>query len=168
MQKLQVAKVLKPQGIKGEIKVELFLTDLNFWHCLKNFEIDGNVFNITSFRAFKKFGFIATKEILTRNDAEMYRNKILIANKPKNNEDDEYFIEDLENCCVVDEEQNILGYVESVEKYSSTPIINILISGSLRSFPFLKEVIKKVEIKNKKIVVYKNKLNEVIVWKLMF
>ena len=168
MQKLEIAKVLKPQGIKGEIKVRLYLSDLNFWHSLKVFEMDGKTFNITSFRAQKEFGFIGTEEIKTRNEAETYRNKLLFAEKPKANEDGEYFISDLENCCVVDENNNIIGYVESVEKYSQTPIINILLNGGIKSFPFLKEVIKQVNIKDKKIIVRKDKLDEVIVWKLMF
>ena len=165
MQKIQIAKVLKPQGIKGEIKVELYLSDLNFWRSLKSFEIDGKTYNISSFRSQKNFGFIGTREILTRNDAETFRNKILQVEKPTNNSEDEFFISDLENCCVVDEKGNILGYVESVERYSATPIINLMLNGGIKSFPFLKEVIKKVDIKNKKIVVFKNKLEEVIVWK---
>ena len=163
MPKIKIAKVLKPQGIKGEIKVELYLSDLNFWHSLQQFEIENKIFNITSFRSQKNYGYLATKEILTRNDAETFRNKVLVAEKPNLTENGEYFIEDLENCCVVDENDNILVYVESVEKYSSTPIINIMLNGGVKSFPFLKEVIKKVDIKNKKIVVIKQKLDEVIV-----
>ena len=165
MQKIEIAKVLKPQGIKGEIKVELYLSNLDFWRSLKKFEIDGKVYTITTFRSQKNFGYIGTQEIQTRNDAETFRNKVLMVEKPKNNEEDEYFIEDLENCCVVDEKSNIVGYVESVEKYSQTPIINVLINGGIKSFPFLKDVIKQVDIKNKKIIVKKPKLDEVIVWK---
>ena len=30
MQKIEIAKVLKPQGIKGEIKVECFTSDIEF------------------------------------------------------------------------------------------------------------------------------------------
>lgn len=163
MQKIQIAKVLKPQGIKGEIKVELFLSDLDFWRSLKSFEIEGKIYNITTIRFQKNYGFIGTKEIVDRNDAETFRNKILMVEKPKNNSTDEFFIADLENCCVVDENNNIIGYVESVEKYSTTPIINVLINGSVKSFPFLKTVIKNVDINNKRIIVIKQKLSEVIV-----
>ena len=163
MQKIEIAKVLKPQGIKGEIKVEFFLTDLNFWYSLKNFEIDEKVFNITSFRSQKNFGFIGTKEIKTRNDAETFRNKVLKVDKPKINVEGEYFISDLENCCVVDEKDNIMGYIESVEKYSTVPIINITLNGGVKSFPFLKTVIKNVDLNNKKVIVFKQKLDEVIV-----
>ena len=41
MSKLQIAKVLKPQGIKGEIKVELFTSDFDF---VKKFKISFWVF----------------------------------------------------------------------------------------------------------------------------
>ena len=35
MQKIEIAKVLKPQGIKGEIKVECFISDIDFLKNLK-------------------------------------------------------------------------------------------------------------------------------------
>lgn len=165
MNLLQIAKVLKPQGIKGEIKVELFTSDLKFLKSLKLFKIDDKDYSIKSIRFQQKYAYIATNEIQTRNDAELLRNKILCAPKPQNETDkeDEYYISDLENCTVVDENDNIIGYVESVEKYTSTPIINILLGGAVRSFPFIKAVLKHVNVSEKKIVVYKDKLQEVIV-----
>ena len=96
---LQIAKVLKPQGIKGEIKVELFTSDLNFVKQQKTFEIDGCVYNVKSIRIQQKYAYIQTNEILTRNDAELFRNKILCVKKPSNAQqpEDEYYISDLEN-----------------------------------------------------------------------
>lgn len=165
MNLLQIAKVLKPQGIKGEIKVELFTSDLDFLKKLKSFKIDDKDYSIKSIRFQQKYAYIATNEIQTRNDAELFRNKVLCAPKPQDEieKKDEYYISDLENCTVVDEDDNIIGYVESVEKYTSTPIINILLGGAVRSFPFIKAVLKQVDIKEKKIVVFKDKLQEVIV-----
>ena len=164
MNLLQIAKVLKPQGIKGEIKVELYTSDIEFLKSLKTFKIDGKDYSIKSIRFQQKYAYIATLEVETRNDAELLRNKILCAPKPQEEQkEDEYYISDLENCTVVDENDNIVGYVESVEKYTSTPIINILLGGAVRSFPFIKAVLKQVDTKEKKIVVFKDKLQEVIV-----
>lgn len=165
MNLLQIAKVLKPQGIKGEIKVELYTSDLDFLKKLKSFKINEKDYSIKSIRFQQKYAYIATNEVLTRNDAELLRNKILCAPKPQGDEEkeDEFYISDLENCTVIDENDNIVGYVESVEKYTSTPIINILLGGAVRSFPFIKAVLKQVDIKEKKIIVYKDKLQEVIV-----
>ena len=167
MSDLQIAKVLKPQGIKGELKVELFTSDTDFVKKQKSFEIDGVVYTIKSIRIQQKYAYIQTNEILSRNDAELFRNKILSVEKPAEvlGQDDEYYISDLENCCVVDENDKIVGYVESVEKYGTVPTINILLGGSIRSFPFLKRILKEVDIQNKKIVVFKDLLQEVLIWK---
>ena len=166
MQKIEIAKVLKPQGIKGEIKVECFTSDLDFLKSLKTFYIGEQAYTINKIRFSDKYAFIATEEVVDRNQAELLRNKILFAEKElATAEEGEYFISDLENCCVVDENSNIIGYVESVEKYGSADIINILLGGAIKSFPFLNHLIKEVNINDKKIVVYKDKLDEVLVWK---
>jgi len=164
MQKVEFAKVLKPQGIKGEIKVETFVSDKQFLLNLKQFFINDNVYTIKNIRLNDKYAYILTLEITDRNMAETLRNCVLCADKDLlTAQEDEYFISDLEDCCVVDEDDNILGYVESIEKYATTNIVNILLGGAVHSFPFLKSVLKQVDIKNKKIVVFKDKLNEVLV-----
>ncbi|MBQ3213565.1 MAG: 16S rRNA processing protein RimM [Clostridia bacterium] len=166
MQKIEIAKVLKPQGIKGEIKVECFTSDLDFLKNLKEFYIQDTLYKILKIRFSGKYAFITVDGLTDRNAAELLRNKVLLAEKSlaeASSSDDEYFISDLEDCCVVDENGNIVGYVESVEKYGSADIINILLGGAIRSFPFLKSVLKEVDIKEKKIVVFKNKLDEVLI-----
>ena len=164
MQKIEFAKVLKPQGIKGEVKVENFISDLDFLHALKQFYIGDVIYNIKKMRTDGKYAYILTEEITDRNHAELLRNRVLFADKELLiAKDDEFFISDLEDCCVVDEENNIIGYVESIEKYGSADIVNILLGGALKSFPFLKAILKEVDVKNKKIVVYKDKLEEVLV-----
>jgi len=166
MQKIEIAKVLKPQGIKGEIKVECFISDFDFLKSLKTFYIEDNLYNIQKIRFQDKYAYIATKEVLDRNQAELLRNKVLTTDKALvTTQEDEFFISDLEDCCVVDELDNIIGYVESVEKYGSADIINILLGGAVKSFPFLKSILKKVDIKEKKIIVFKEKLEEVLIWK---
>ena len=170
MNMLQVAKVLKPQGIKGEIKVELFTSDIDFIKKQKTFEIDGQTYNVKNIRIQQKYAYIQTEEILSRNDAELFRNKIISVKRPAQTQEpeDEYYISDLENCCVVDENDKIVGYVESVEKYGAVPTINILLGGAIRSFPFLKRILKDVDIQNKKIVVFKDLLEEVLIWKSIY
>lgn len=166
MLNLEIAKVLKPQGIKGEIKVECYTSNLDFLRSLKKFSIDGAIYNILSIRIQNKFAYIKTQEINSMNEAETLRGKILIVPKPEdeNNSDlFEFFIEDLEDCRIEDENGNLIGFIDSVEKYGSADIINVKLGGATRSFPFLKGVFKTVDTKNKVIVVFKQKLDEVLV-----
>lgn len=161
---IEIAKILKPQGLRGEMKISMYVHDLGFWSNLKTVYIDGYEHDVVKFRCYKGFGYIVLEDVTTCEQAEMFRNITLAVPKEQIPlSDGEYLISDLENCTVVDEQENIIGYVESVEQYGSAYIINILKNGGLRSFPFLNEVIKNVNIQSKKIVVFKNKLDEVLV-----
>lgn len=161
---IEIAKILKPQGLRGEMKISLFVHDLSFWSNLKSVFIDGFDHDVVKFRYYKGFGYITLDDVATCEQAEMFRNVSLQVPKEQIPvADGEYLISDLENCSVVDEEERLVGYVESVEQYGSAYIINVLKQGAVRSFPFLNEVVKAVDIKNKKIVVFKNKLDEVLV-----
>ena len=161
---IEIAKILKPQGLRGEMKISMYVHDLGFWSNLKTVYIDGYEHDVVKFRYYKGFGYIVLEDVTTCEQAEMFRNITLTVPKEQIPlADGEYLISDLENCTVIDEQENIIGYVESVEQYGSAYIINILKNGGLRSFPFLNEVIKNVNIQSKKIVVFKNKLGEVLV-----
>lgn len=166
MSNLEIAKVLKPQGIKGEIKVESYTSNLSFLMSLKNFNIEEKTYNVLSIRIQDKYAYIKTKEINSIEEAEKLRNKILIVQKEETQEDDfEFFIQDLEDCRIEDEYGNLIGFIDSVEKYGSADIINIKLGGGTRSFPFLKSIFQNIDVKNKIIKVYKQKLEEVIVWR---
>ena len=48
MDLLKIAKVLKPQGIKGEMKLEPIIKDMDFFKTLKYVIINGKTYNIKS------------------------------------------------------------------------------------------------------------------------
>jgi len=161
---IEVAKVLKPHGIKGEIKLEPYTFDEKFWKSAKNLVIGDKNFEIEYCKFYKNFVYIKPIEISSMDEAELFRGKVVFGNKENLTlSQDEYLVEDLEGCCVVDENGEMVGFVDSVEKYSSTSIINILLGGAVHSFPFLDRVVKMVDIENKKIVVFRNLLDEVLV-----
>lgn len=161
---IEVAKVLKPHGLHGEIKLEPYTFDNLFWKRVKTLTISNTLYSVKSTRLYKDFVYVLLEEVSTCEQADLLRNMQVFANKAELSVSrDEYLISDLEACVVVDEKDNILGYVDSVEKYGSADIINILIGGGLHSFPFLERVIKDVDVAQKKIVVYKDKFDEVLV-----
>jgi 16S rRNA processing protein RimM len=161
---IEIAKILKPQGLKGEVKVECFSHDLDFWRALKAVQIDGKNFDVENVRFYKGFGFLKLVDVNSIEEAEKLRNKkIFVARKTLETKDDEFLISDLQGCTIFDENGKTVGIVESIEKYGSADIINFLSAGARRSFPFLSQVVKSVDINAKKIVVFSQKLKEVIV-----
>jgi len=161
---IEIAKVLKPQGLQGEIKVECFTHDLDFWRSLKNVVILNESFEVKNVRFYKNFGYLRLLKLDSIEQVEKFRNKIVFADeKNLETQEDEFLIADLENCEMVDENGKFIGVIESVEKYATVDIINYMVGGARRSFPFLKKVIKKVDIKNKKLVIFRKILNEVAI-----
>lgn len=163
---IEVAKILKPHGLKGELKLSPYTYDEKFWKKVKTLYIDNSAYTVNSSRLYKEFVYISLSEINDCNTAESFRGRVILASKSDLSlNEDEYLISDLEGCAVVDEFGKLIGYVESIEKYGSADIINLISNGARRSFPFLEKVIKNVDIQNKKVVVYKDKIEEVLIWK---
>ncbi len=161
---IEIAKVLKPQGLQGEIKVECFTHDLDFWRSLKNVVILNESFEVKNVRFYKNFGYLRLLKLDSIEQVEKFRNKIVFADeKNLETQEDEFLIADLENCEMVDENGKFVGVIESVEKYATVDIINYMVGGARRSFPFLKKIIKNVDIKNKKLVIFRKILNEVAI-----
>ncbi len=161
---VEIAKILKPQGLKGEMKLDLFLKDEQTWKKITQVRLSGTDYMVKSIRFYKGFGYILLCGIDTIDIAEKFRNRCIFVDKSQLETDkNEYLIDDLIGCELRDKLDNFVGVVESVECYGATNIINILNCGAMHSFPFLKKVLVDVDVKNKKIVVDEEKLKEVMI-----
>lgn len=160
---LKVGKILKTQGLKGEIRVfsttsfkdirykkgnELFilLKDGTYKKVIVNsFYSKGENLDVISFKNYDSIESI-----------EPFIGLELCALKDENILfDDEYFYEDLKDCKIFDEEKNELGTVTSVEEFPAQETLKIL--GNNKKFfyvPFNDFFIKEVDIKNKIIIIH--------------
>lgn len=158
MEKIIIAKVLKPQGIKGELKCKP-LTDENFFQNLKEVFIQDKRYEVLS--SIYRFGYvyITINGINTRNDAEKFRNKELYADRALFS--NALLISDLENCKLIDEFSNELGVISGIEQYGSADILDIkLNSGKQCSVAVVEGLILKVLPKEKIVVVERLKFEE--------
>ena len=161
---IALAKILKPCGIKGEMKCQPYVKDASFWKDLKEVEIDSKPYSVISTRFYKDFLYILLSGVSSMNDAESFVGLEIMGDENSiSRSDGEYLICDLEGCEIVSESGEKLGFVDSVEKYGSADIINIKKMGAIYSFPFLKSIIKSIDVDGKLITVYKEKLDEVLV-----
>ena len=154
-----VGQVLKPQGIKGEIKVKSVSPDPKRFKTLKKIYIQKEnleTYSIESVRISNKFVFLKLSEINNREDTEKLRGcDILIEESDLINLlPGEYFIHDLIGCQVITEEGLKLGELIDVSQYSSNDVYVVKNeAGKELLIPATKEVIKQVDIVQKKIIV---------------
>lgn len=165
MDKLTIAEVLKPQGIRGELKIKTFTDFPEDVKAFKTVYIDDVPHKILSFRVGTDgAAYIGLRGIPDRNAAELFRGKLLKGDRddaPALN-DGQYYIVDIIGLSCETEDGEELGTVKDISNFSSD-IYTIEKAGKKILFPAVKGVIKKVDLQAKKIIVDKKIFDEIAV-----
>lgn len=158
--KYVVGQVLKPQGIKGEVKVLSVSPNPERFKTLKQVFFEKDIiqtYSIETVRISDKFVFLKLKGIDNRDDCEKLRGcdvlidaKDLIDLKPG-----EHFVHDLIGCQVVTDAGVLLGKLVEISQFTSNDVYVVKNeAGNEILLPATKEVIKQVEVENKRIIVH--------------
>ena len=160
--RIVVAIVLKPQGIRGEIKVKALTDSADALMAFKSILIDGAEYSVLSVRAQGEFAFLSLKGIADRNAAELLRGKNIEVERSDMPDlpDGRYYIGDLIGCTVVNERGDILGIVEDVTP-AKTDIFTLKKDAKTIMFPAADGVISEVDEKLKRITVNAKRFKEV-------
>ncbi len=154
-----VGYILKPQGIKGELKVQSVSPDPERFKSLKKIFIERETpetYLVESVRISDRFVFLKLKGIDSRSNAEILRGaEILIRDEDVIElKHDEYFVHDLIGCRVVDEQNNMIGKLTGIMQNTSNDIY-VLIAPDGREvlIPAIREVVREIKLKNKQITI---------------
>ena len=111
--------------------------------------------NVIKFRQNGPFDFLKVNELNTPEEIKLIKGYEIHAIKDEISlEKGMYFYSDLKGCEVVDINNNILGIVKEVEEYPAQLTLRVGREGSKDFFvPFVKQFIKSVDIKNKRILI---------------
>jgi len=156
-----IGYISKPQGIRGEVKVEPVTPNPKRFNRLKKVHLQlqdkPRTYSIEKIRVSGRFVYIKFSGINSRDDADLLRNaEVLIEEKdliqPAQNE---YFIHDLIGCQVVSENNDEIGVLSDVIQMSSNDVYLVRSSnGDELLLPATREVIKIVDIKQKRIIIH--------------
>ena len=78
---LTIGKVLKPRGLKGELKIEIYSSDSARFSRLKKLKIDGIEYAVEHISPEGAVGYVTLTGIDTVEKAELLRNKLITANR---------------------------------------------------------------------------------------
>ncbi len=161
---ISIAAVLKPQGIRGEVKVKAFLDDAELLKTFKYVYVGNESYDVLSVRAQGEFAYIALKGIADRNAAELLRGKEITVEKSDLPAPPEgrYYIADLTGCEVVFQSGESVGKVVAVTP-AKTDIYTLETQKGELNFAAADGVIESVDIERKQIVVNRKKFREVSV-----
>lgn len=159
---ITIGKVLCPWGVKGQVKVEPLTDDITRYQKLKSIfvEEDGalKAYDIESVIFLKKrFVVLKLQGIDTVDSAESFRNRYIMVHRkdavklPKGH----YFICDIIGMEVYNEEDGILlGCIKDVIKTGANDVYVVeLQSGRELLIPAIREVVKSIDLENKKMTV---------------
>ena len=165
MERLIIGEVLKPQGIRGELKVKTFTDSPADVKEFKTVYIDDTPYKILSFRVGPDgAAYMGLRGIPDRNAAELFRGKKLEGDREDAPplEEGRYYIVDILGLSCETESGEFLGTVKEISTLSSD-IYTLEKDGKRILFPAVKGVLKKVDIENGKIIVDKAVFDEIAV-----
>lgn len=149
MEKILIGKYVKTHGIKGEIRIK---SNINYKEKVfkigNTLIIDNQEFIINTYRVHQEYDMVTFKGITNINDIINLKGSLVYINKDLINlVEDEYLDIDLINLDVY-MKSNLVGKVKDI-RYITKDKKLLVVNSSLVPF----ELIKKIDLKNKKIII---------------
>lgn len=150
-----VGKALRPRGLKGELRFELYTSDPARFRSVQQFKLGDTAFDVEKISVEGDFAYIKFVGIDTVEVAETYRGKNLYANRsvlPKLSGDRVYIADIMGADVIVD--GDIIGELVDVLQYGSADVYVVKLkdrSGTV-NFPALKEVVRSYDVENGEII----------------
>lgn len=161
---LIIGKIVKAQGIKGEVKIIPITDDVLRFNKLKKATVKGQEMTVESSRVQNDCAYVKFKDVDTRNDAELLQNEyVSVAREdavklPENT----WFIVDILGSKVFVDDKEI-GTLTDVMQNAAVDVYVVSDGKSETMFPALKDLIKKVDINKKTITLDGKRFKEVAV-----
>lgn len=156
----KIGQIVNTNGLKGVLKIKPFTDNIKKFEELKTIYIDKNgkliEFEIEKVRYNKQMVMLKFKGINSIEDAEQYRNLYVAIKRNQEEElkENSYYIVDLLKCEVFTDEGKFLGKMVDVFPTGSNDVYVVKNDeGKEILLPAISDVIKIVDIKNKKITV---------------
>ena len=156
---LSIGQIVNIHGFKGEVKVYPLTDDMSRFKMLKEVYVEENAqlvkYEIEGLKFLSNTVAIKLKGIDTEEAANKLRNFYMKVDRksavklPKGS----YFICDLIDLEVFDEKGLLLGTIRDILQTGSNDVYVIKTNGDDLLVPALKQVVKEIDIKNRKIVV---------------
>lgn len=158
MEFIKIGNVANVHGIKGELSIYPYTDDINNFCDYKKIYIGENKqeFIVSRSRPNKNMVIMQVKGIASRDEALKYKTLDIYIDKSqlKDLDDDTFYISDLIGLEVIDNvSSDVLGTLTNVFQNPANDIYEVKNGNEVFYIPAIRQVVKKIDIKNKKIYV---------------
>ncbi|SHJ42788.1 16S rRNA processing protein RimM [Hathewaya proteolytica DSM 3090] len=153
---LVIGEICKPHGVKGEVKVFSLTDNLSRFKELESVLINNKEYAIESCKLQSDRVILKLEGVNSMDEAERFRNAKIMVNREHGIEldEDSYYIADLIDCKVFDENRLYIGVLEEVIETGSNDVY--LVKDDKKKeilVPAIASIVKSVDIKNEEIVI---------------
>ena len=162
--RLAIAKITKPHGIKGEVRVTVLLDSPELFCRVKTAYLEDMKVRISA-RNAGDAAIVRIQNVLTRDDAELLRGKTLYVDREDADrlKENEYFVDDLVGLTLYAGERKI-GVITEIYKGGRTADVIEIGGDKGVMIPYLKRLAAVVSLEEKKMVVDEKVFEEVAVY----
>lgn len=165
--RLKVAKILKPQGLNGLVKLETYTDSLERFNKLKSVYVNNKKEEISSCKISNGTVYISFKNYIDRTmleKANIVGHYIYIDRKDGIKDKDRYYIVDLIGLDIL-VDNNKIGKLEEILQQGATDIYIVRLNDKKQMlFPALLKVLKEVNIEKGYIALDEEVLKEIAVY----
>jgi len=167
---ITIGQIIKPQGLKGLVKVKAITDDPQRFKRLKAVYVDTVHTPIEQVSFMGDFVVLKLQGVNDRNTAENLRGRLLSINKADAIDPGEgYFIADLIGAHVLDDSGKILGTILDINSFGSADVVECKYIDDSKNekrfrFPHLKHLVKNVDIAAKTFTVFSDYFVGVVVY----
>ena len=167
---VRIGIIAKPQGIRGEVKINSLTERLERFLDLKEIYLEDKGeylhFNVKGTRLAGECAFLFLEKIYSRTDAELIRGKYVCVKREDAIElpEGRYFIFDIIGCDCVTQEGKILGKIVDVLQPGANDVYVVKAPKGEILIPAVKAFVLDIDVKQKKVTVNEKMLEEVAVY----
>lgn len=163
MSKLCIGKIVKAQGLKGDVKIYPY-TDLSMFEDLKSIYVgeETDKSNIEHMRFYNNMVYIKLENSNDRNQAEaLCGNEIYIDKEEANVKSGEYLVDDLLGVKVLLDNGQDMGEIIDIANFGAADIITVSGKYGKWQVPFVEDIVQTIDLENNIIIFFKKRFDEV-------
>ena len=156
MSKIEVGKIVNTHGVRGDIKINPFIDDVEAFREFGFIYVNDTKMKIKGVKFVKRNPILSIEGIDSVEKAEKYRNVSAYVDEEMLPElsDNEFYIKDILGLSVITIDGEELGKISEVYKTGSNDVYEVLKEdGKKFLIPAIAQVVKEINIKEKKMII---------------